>query len=129
MIFDDGVRYQKSHEWARRDGEYIVVGISDYAQDELGDIVYVQVPEPGTTLDCGKVFGAVESVKAASDLYMPVGGEIVEVNGVLEGTPEIINESPFGDGWMMKIKPAIVAEYDDLLDAATYKAFTETLSE
>ncbi len=129
MVFDEGVRYQKSHEWARKEGDLIVFGISDYAQDELGDVVFVQVPEIGTRLKKGEAFGVVESVKAASDLYMPVGGEVVEINDVLEDTPETVNEAPFGDGWMLKIKPDNPAEYDELMDAAEYKAFTETQSE
>jgi len=129
MVFDESVRYQKSHEWAKKEGDLIVFGISDYAQDELGDVVFVQVPEIGTRLKKGEAFGVVESVKAASDLYMPVGGEVVEINDVLEDTPETVNEAPFGDGWMLKIKPDNPAEYDELMDAAAYKAFTETQSE
>jgi len=129
MVFDESVRYQKSHEWAKKEGDLIVFGISDYAQDELGDVVFVQVPEIGTRLEKGEAFGVVESVKAASDLYMPVGGEVVEINDVLEDTPETVNEAPFGDGWMLKIKPDNPAEYDELMDAAAYKAFTETQSE
>ena len=129
MVYEEGVRYQKSHEWARKEGDLFVVGISDYAQDELGDVVFVQVPEVGTTLEKGNAFGVVESVKAASDLYMPVGGEIVEVNEVLEDAPETVNESPFGDGWMIKIKVSDPTEYDALMDAAAYKAFAESLEE
>lgn len=129
MDFDDGVRYQESHEWARKEGDLFIVGISDYAQDELGDVVFVQVPDVGSTIERGKSFGVVESVKAASDLYMPVGGEIVEVNEELEDAPEIINGSPFGDGWMIKIKPTEPSEYDALMDVAAYRSFTETLSE
>ncbi len=126
MVFNEGVGYQQSHEWARKEEDLVVVGITDYAQDELGDVVFVQVPEVGTTLDKGEVFGAVESVKAASDLYMPMGGEIVAVNAVLEDEPEKVNEAPFDEGWMIKFKPTDPAEYDALMDAAAYKAYTES---
>ncbi len=126
MVFNEGVRYQQSHEWARKDEDLVVVGITDYAQDELGDVVFVQVPEVGTTLGKGEIFGAVESVKAASDLYMPMGGEIVAVNAVLEDEPEKVNEAPFDEGWMIKFKPTDPSEYDALMDAAAYRAYTES---
>jgi glycine cleavage system H protein len=129
MNFDDSVKYQKSHEWARKDGDLVVVGISDYAQDSLGDVVFVELPEAGATLKQGESFGVVESVKSASDLFMPVGGEIAEVNDSLSDTPETVNESPFGDGWMIKIKPSDVSEYDSLMSAADYEEFTKTLEE
>jgi glycine cleavage system H protein len=129
MNFDDSVKYQKSHEWARKDGDLVVVGISDYAQDSLGDVVFVELPEVGATLKQGESFGVVESVKSASDLFMPVGGEIAEVNDSLSDTPETVNESPFGDGWMIKIKPSDVSEHDSLMSAADYEEFTKTLEE
>jgi glycine cleavage system H protein len=129
MKFDESVKYQESHEWARLDGDLVVVGISDYAQDELGDVVFVELPEVGASLKKGEAFGVVESVKAASDLYMPVGGEIAEVNGVLKDTPETVNEAPFGDGWIIKIKPSDSGEMDSLMDAAAYKSFTEGLED
>ncbi|NBF41244.1 MAG: glycine cleavage system protein GcvH [Spirochaetes bacterium] len=129
MNFDDSVKYQKSHEWARKDGDLVVVGISDYAQDSLGDVVFVELPEVGATLEQGESFGVVESVKSASDLFMPVGGEIAEVNDSLTDTPETVNEAPFGDGWMIKIKPTDVSEYDSLMSAADYEEFTKTLEE
>ncbi|MFO7781703.1 MAG: glycine cleavage system protein GcvH [Spirochaetia bacterium] len=129
MNFDDSVKYQKSHEWARKDGDLVVVGISDYAQDSLGDVVFVELPEVGATLKQGESFGVVESVKSASDLFMPVGGEIAEVNDSLSDTPETVNESPFGDGWMIKIKPTDVSEYDSLMSAADYEEYTKTLEE
>jgi glycine cleavage system H protein len=129
MNFDDSVKYQKSHEWARKDGDLVVVGISDYAQDSLGDVVFVELPEVGATLKQGESFGVVESVKSASDLFMPVGGEIAEVNDSLTDTPETVNESPFGDGWMIKIKPTDVSEYDSLMSAADYEEYTKTLEE
>jgi glycine cleavage system H protein len=129
MNFDDSVKYQKSHEWARKDGDLVVVGISDYAQDSLGDVVFVELPEAGATIKQGESFGVVESVKSASDLFMPVGGEIAEVNDSLSDTPETVNESTFGDGWMIKIKPTDVSEYDALLSAADYEEYTKTLEE
>jgi len=129
MNFDDSVKYQKSHEWARKDGDLVVVGISDYAQDSLGDVVFVELPEVGATLKQGESFGVVESVKSASDLFMPVGGEIAEVNDSLSETPETVNDSPFGDGWMIKIKPSDISEYDTLLSAADYEEYTKTLEE
>ncbi len=129
MTFDKDVKYLESHEWARKDGDVIVCGISDYAQDSLGDIVFVELPEVGQSLKKGEAFGVVESVKAASDVYMPVSGEIVEINGVLEETPETVNEDPFGDGWLIKIKASDPAEYDGLMSADDYKTYTEGLEE
>jgi glycine cleavage system H protein len=129
MKFDETVRYQESHEWARVDGDVMTVGISDYAQDELGDVVFVELPEPGTTMKQGDAFGVVESVKAASDLYMPAGGEVVEANEVLKDTPEKVNEDPFGDGWIIKVKMTDPSQLDSLMDAAAYKTFTEGLND
>lgn len=127
MNFDESVKYQESHEWARIDGDVVTVGISDYAQDELGDVVFVELPNVGDTLEAGKPFGVVESVKAASDLYMPVSGEIVEVNEALQDKPETINDAPFGDGWIMKLKASDPGQMDGLMDADAYKSFTEGL--
>ena len=129
MTYSESVRYQESHEWARQDGELVVVGISDYAQDSLGDIVYVEFPEVGTTRKKGDPFGVVESVKAASDVYMPVSGEIVAINEALEDSPGTVNEAPFDAGWLLKIKPADPSEYDDLMAADEYKRYTEELEE
>lgn len=129
MTFDESVKYQESHEWARGEGDVVTVGISDYAQDELGDVVFVELPETGASLKKGGVFGVVESVKAASDLYSPVDGEVIEVNTVLKDTPETINQSPFGDGWIMKVRAGDPAQLDGLMDAAAYRAFTEGLSD
>ncbi len=129
MTFDANVRYQDSHEWARKDGDLVVVGISDYAQDSLGDVVYVELPETGTSKAKTEAFGVVESVKAASDVYMPVSGEIVEVNGELEENPATVNESPFEAGWLVKIKPSDPAEIDGLMDAAAYEEFTKGLDD
>ncbi len=122
MKLDSNARYQESHEWARKEGDLIVVGITDYAQDSLNDVVYVEHPEVGTTLSKGEIFGVVESVKAASDLYMPVSGEIVEVNEALEDTPELVNDGPYGDGWFIKIAPSNSAEWDELLTPQAYEA-------
>ncbi|TVR71070.1 MAG: glycine cleavage system protein GcvH [Spirochaetaceae bacterium] len=129
MNFDESVRYQESHEWARKDGDLIVIGVSDYAQDELGDVVFVEFPSVGATLKKGDAFGVVESVKAASDLYMPVTGTVAEVNEVLSDKPETINESPFGEGWIIKVKPDDASELDSLMDAAAYRSFTEGLDD
>lgn len=129
MTFDESVKYQESHEWARVEGDLVVIGISDYAQDELGDVVFVELPEVGTSLKKGDAFGVVESVKAASDLYMPAGGEVVEVNEVLKDNPEKVNEAPFGDGWIIKVKATDTSDLDSLMDAAAYKSFTEGLEE
>lgn len=127
MKFDETVKYQESHEWARLEGDLVVVGVSDYAQDELGDVVFVELPDLGKALKKGDAFGVVESVKAASDLYMPVGGEIAAVNDLLKDTPETINESPFENGWIIKIKATDTSELDGLMSAAQYKTFTEGL--
>lgn len=129
MEFDDSVRYQKSHEWARKEGDSIVVGISDYAQDSLGDVVFVEVPEKGKSVKKGEAFGVVESVKAASDIYAPVSGEVVETNEALADTPETVNQEPFAGGWLVKIKPSNPDEYEALMDADAYKSYTEGLEE
>ena len=121
MEYKSDVKYLKSHEWARQEGEEIVCGISDYAQDTLSDVVYVEMPEVGATFGKGDIFGVVESVKAASDLYMPMGGEITAVNEKLEDAPELINESPFGEGWMIRFRPSDASEWDELLDVDAYK--------
>lgn len=115
------LRYAKSHEWVRLEGDgTATVGITDYAQNSLGDITYVQAPKVGATLKAGDTFGVVESVKAASDLYAPVGGTVLAVNAVLDGAPEIVNRDPYGDGWMLRLKLADPAAAAALLDAAAY---------
>lgn len=129
MTFDGSVKYQESHEWARVEGDLVVIGISDYAQEELGDVVFVELPEVGATLKKGDTFGVVESVKAASDLYVPAGGEVVEVNEVLKDTPETINGAPFADGWIVKMKPTDLTELDSLMDVDAYRSFTEGLDD
>jgi glycine cleavage system H protein len=116
------LQYTRSHEWVRTEGDTATVGITDYAQDELGDIVFVELPEEGATFDAGDSFGAVESVKAVSDLYTPVGGEVVEVNEALNDSPEKINEDPYGDGWIIKLR---VSDEGDLLSASDYEQFLE----
>jgi glycine cleavage system H protein len=120
------LKYAASHEWARleEDGT-VTVGISDHAQQALGDVVFVEAPDIGDDLDAGGEAGVVESVKAASDIYSPVSGEVVAVNEMLEDAPETINEDPYGEGWMFRIKPADVSELDELLNAEAYEASHE----
>jgi glycine cleavage system H protein len=119
------LRYAKSHEWVKttESGE-VVIGITDYAQSSLGDITYVQLPGVGDVLAVGDVFGVVESVKAASDLYAPVSGEVMAVNNALDATPETVNQDPFGEGWIMKVRIAEATDLDGLLDSAAYAAET-----
>ena len=116
------LKYATSHEWARLDGDIITVGITDHAQEALGDLVFVELPEVGDSVNAGDEAGVVESVKAASDIYAPVSGEVVEVNPALEDTPELINSDPYGEGWMYKIKVSEIAELDDMLSADEYDA-------
>ena len=116
----DDVRYAESHEWAKSEGDKVRVGISDYAQDQLGDIVFVELPEVGDSLDKGEEFGTVESVKAVSELYMPVDGEIIAVNSELEDNPEWVNNTPYADGWMIEIKPDDPSAIDGLLTREGY---------
>lgn len=116
----------KTDEWIRIEGDTATLGISDFAQDQLNDIVFVDLPEVGTTLPTGGTFGVVESVKAASDLFSPVAGEIVEVNNLLRGTPETLNSDPYGKGWIVKLKISGDANNPDLLDAAAYEAWCKT---
>lgn len=115
------LKYTKDHEWVRRDGDLFVVGITDYAQGELGDIVYVEIETEGEDLENEEVFGSVEAVKTVSDLFMPLSGEVVEINTGLEDEPETVNNDPYGDGWMIKIKASNPGDFDDLLDAEAYK--------
>lgn len=123
MEFPANLRYTKEHEWARREGNRIVVGITDYAQKELGDVVFVELPEVGTTIETMGTFGVVESVKAVSDLYAPVSGTIVEANIILEDQPELVNASPYGQGWMVVIETGNTEEFQQLLTAAEYQAY------
>ena len=122
MEHPDDLRYSKEHEWARtEDDGRIRVGITDFAQDALGDVVYVDLPEPGTQVTAGQAFGEVESTKSVSDVYAPVSGTVVERNGALEDTPELVNQQPYGDGWLVAIEAADPAELENLLDASTYR--------
>ena len=115
------LKYTKDHEWVRVEGEYAVVGITDFAQSELGDIVFVDIQTEGETLSQGEVFGTIEAVKTVADAYMPVSGEVVEVNADLEGSPEKVNSDPYGEGWMVKIKFSDASEFDTLLSAEQYE--------
>jgi len=123
MKLDPKARYTESHEWARQDGGEIVCGLTDHAQESLSDIVYVELPEVGDIFGKGDDFGVIESVKAASDVYMPMGGEITAVNEGLEDTPELVNQDPYGEGWMIRFTPSDPAEFDGLMDAQAYEAF------
>jgi glycine cleavage system H protein len=119
------LKYTQDHEWVRVEGDVATVGVSDFAQGELGDVVFVEIETEGETLDKGETFGTVEAVKTVSDLFMPVGGEVVEFNEILADDPELVNKDPYGEGWMIKIKVADTAELADLMDADAYKAMIE----
>ena len=129
MKFEAGYLYHEEHEWVHVEGEEAVIGISDYAQDQLSDVVYVELPEVGDTLELGDVFAVVESVKAASDVYMPVSGEVVEINEELEDSPELVNSDPYGEAWFVRVAMANLDDLDELMDADAYKAFVENLDE
>ena len=120
MNFPDELKYTKDHEWVKIEGDIATIGVTDFAQKELGDIVYVEVETLGETLEAGEVFGTVEAVKTVSDLFMPVTGEILEFNGELESSPELVNDAPYTEGWMVKVK-LIGGAPADLLDATAYK--------
>lgn len=122
MVFPEELRYTSTHEWARVNGDIATVGITDFAQDSLGDIVYVELPQVGTAFKKEEPFGSIESVKAASDLYAPLSGEVSEVNEELADHPEWVNQEPYGKGWMIKLKIADSSEIDGLLTADQYKA-------
>lgn len=124
MEFPDELKYTEQHEWARVEGKLVRVGITDFAQDALGDVVYVDVPEVGTEVLAGEPFGEVESTKSVSDVYAPVTGRVIERNGQLADSPQLVNGSPYGDGWMIAIEPADLSELDALLDARAYREFT-----
>ncbi|MDY3267767.1 MAG: glycine cleavage system protein GcvH [Phocaeicola sp.] len=121
MNFPTNVKYTSEHEWIRFEGEEAFVGITDYAQSQLGDIVFVDVTTEGETLEKGEVFGSIEVVKTVSDLFIPVGGEVLEINPALEENPELVNKDPYGEGWLIRIKPTDASEADELLDAEAYK--------
>ena len=121
MNFPENIKYTSEHEWIRVEGDIAYIGITDYAQDQLGDIVFVDIQAVGETLNAGDVFGTIEVVKTISDIFMPVGGEVLEQNEALEDQPELVNKDPYGEGWLIKIKPDSTADYDALLDAEGYK--------
>ena len=116
------LKYTKDHEWVRIEGDTVTVGVTDFAQGELGDVVFVEIETEGDALSQGETFGTIEAVKTVSDLFMPVGGEVTEVNEKLEDTPDIVNSDPYGDGWMVKIKMDDTAQAEDLLSASDYEA-------
>ncbi len=122
MYFPNDIKYTKEHEWIRQEGDIAYVGITDYAQEQLGDIVFVDIQTEGETLNADEPFGTIEVVKTISDLFMPVNGEVLEQNGELADHPELVNEDPYGKGWLIKVKPSEDANFNALLDAEAYKA-------
>jgi len=122
MEFPEELKYTEEHEWVLVEGDLAMIGITDFAQDALGDVVFVELPAVGTEVTTGKAFGVVESVKAVSDVYAPVSGTVEEINEELPDAPEIINTSPYGDGWMIKIRMSDPGELDGLMDVAAYQA-------
>ena len=122
MNFPIDIRYTSEHEWIRVEGDEAFVGITDYAQSELGEIVFVDVPTLGETVGQGEVFGSIEAVKTVSDLNMPVTGEVLEINGALDAQPELVNNDPYGEGWIIRIAVKDASELDNLMDAAAYQA-------
>ena len=122
MNFPVDLRYTSEHEWIRVEGDEAFVGITDYAQSELGEIVFIDVPTEGETVAQGEVFGSIEAVKTVSDLNMPVTGEVLEINGALDAQPELVNNDPYGEGWIIRIAVKDAAELDNLMDAAAYQA-------
>ncbi len=125
MDFPEDVRYSEEHEWARVDGEEATVGITEFAQDELGDVVYVELPAVGAEIEANSTFGVIESVKAVSDLFAPVSGKVIEVNEALKDQPELVNSDPYDDGWMLVIKMSNPKDYDNLLTAEAYRKHVE----
>lgn len=122
MDFPQNLKYTNEHEWIRVEGDIAYVGITDYAQEQLGDIVFVDIPTVGEALEADEVFGTIEVVKTISDLFLPVAGEVMEQNEALEENPELVNKDPYGEGWLIKMKPANLKDIEDLLDAEGYKA-------
>jgi glycine cleavage system H protein len=120
LNFPENVRYTKDHEWARQEGDVVVAGVSDYAQDQLGDVVYVELPPVAESFETGAVFGTVESVKAVSELFMPIAGEVVAVNPALSDMPDRVNSDPYGDGWMIHIRPSNPADLETLMTREAY---------
>jgi len=126
MNIPENLKYTKDHEWIKVNGDEAYVGITDYAQNELGDIVFVEIETEGENLDKEEVFGTVEAVKTVSDIFMPLSGEVMEVNPKLEESPEIVNKDPYGEGWLIKVKISDKSELDDLLEASKYKELIES---
>lgn len=126
MEYPEDLRYTKEHEWARVEGDRVRVGITDYAQDALGDVVYVDLPEVGTSLRANEPLGEVESTKSVSDVFSPVDGTVAERNPLIDDRPELVNEQPYGDGWLVVVTPADLDAVADLMDAAGYRAFVES---
>ena len=122
MNFRHNLKYTNEHEWIRVEGDMAYVGITDYAQEQLGDIVFVDIPTVGESLEANETFGTIEVVKTISDLFLPVAGEVIEQNESLEENPELVNKDPYGEGWLIKMKPANLKDIEDLLDAEAYKA-------
>ncbi len=125
MEFPDHLKYTKEHEWTRVEDGSVVVGVTDYAQESLGEVVYVELPEEGSAVVMGEAFGVIESTKAVSDLYSPVSGTVTEVNDTLLDNPELINEDPYDEGWILRIELSDPSELNQLLDAASYASFIE----
>lgn len=121
MNVPENLKYSKEHEWVKVEGDFAFVGVTDFAQSELGDIVFVEIDTVGDTIDADEVFGTIEAVKTVSDLFMPVSGEILELNEKLEDDPELVNTDAYGDGWLVKIKLSDASQLDNLMDAAAYK--------
>lgn len=127
MEYPDELKYTKEHEWSIGEEGTVKIGITDYAQDALGDVVFIELPQVGSVVKAGETFGVVESVKSVSDLYSPITGNIVEVNGALEEEPELVNSSPYEEGWIIKVEPANPADLDGLMSAGDYKELVESL--
>lgn len=124
MNVPENLKYSKDHEWLKIEGDTAYVGITDFAQSELGDIVFVEIDTEGETVEAGEVFGTIEAVKTVSDLFMPVSGEILELNSKIDDDPELVNTDPYGDGWLIKIKMSNPSEVDELMDAVAYSDMT-----
>jgi glycine cleavage system H protein len=125
MNIPENLKYTKDHEWVKVEGDIAIVGVTDFAQGELGDIVFVEIETVGETLEKEETFGTIEAVKTVSDLFMPMSGEILEKNEALDDSPEVVNKDPYGKGWMIKVKIADPSEFEELLDAAAYKELIE----
>ena len=125
MEFPDDVRYTKDHEWARPEGESVRIGITDFAQDALGDVVYVDLPDVGAAVQADQPFGEVESTKSVSEVLSPISGTIIEKNPLIDDAPELVNQAPYGDGWLVLVEPAALSDVDGLMDAVAYRSLVE----